>query len=100
MVMRSALEGRTTLLGPDHPGTLTARQWLSEIVEGQGKMVEALVLQREVLEGFRRSMGLDRPDAEQAFERLEMLLVNADQGEEARQLRVDFERERDGRKKR
>jgi serine/threonine protein kinase len=99
-VMRSALEGRTTLLGPDHPGTLTARQWLSEIVEGQGKMVEALVLQREVLEGFRRSMGLDRPDAEQAFERLEMLLVNADQGEEARQLRVDFERERDGRKKR
>jgi len=99
-VMRSALEGRTTLLGPDHPGTLTARQWLSEIVEGQEKKGEALALQREVFEGYRRSMGLELPDAEKALERLEKLLVDADHDEEAGQLRRDFERERDGREKR
>jgi tRNA A-37 threonylcarbamoyl transferase component Bud32/tetratricopeptide (TPR) repeat protein len=99
-VMRSALEGRTALLGPDHPGTLTARQWLSEIAEGRGKKGEALALQREVFEGFRRSMGLDLTGAEKALERLEMLLVDADHDEEARQLRRDFERERDGREKR
>jgi len=90
-VLRHAIEERVEGLGQSHPGTLLARQLLSEVLEETGHLDQAIAVQQEALGYYVGTQGADRPDAEEALCRLEELLIDSGDSERARQVRADFE---------
>lgn len=55
------LQGRTALLGPDHPDTLTAMGDLAWCLHGADKLPEAETLFSQVLAGREDALGRDHP---------------------------------------
>ena len=59
---RQALEGRTRVLGPDHPDTLSGINNLAMCIHTQSHRSEAEPLFRQALDGRTRVLGPDHPE--------------------------------------
>lgn len=59
---RSTLEGRTRVLGPDHPDTLATMKSLAELLQAQGRISEAEPLHKSSFEGSLKVLGPSHPD--------------------------------------
>jgi len=59
---REALEGRRSLLGENHPDTLTSKSNLANVLQMQGRLAQAEQLHREALEGRQSLLGENDPD--------------------------------------
>jgi Tetratricopeptide repeat len=58
---RRALELRQTVLGKEHPGTLTSMNNLALVLESQGKYYDASTLCQQAFSGFRKTLGEGHP---------------------------------------
>jgi hypothetical protein len=61
-LQQQVLDGRTRVLGPDHPDTLGTANNLADTLRMMGRLPEALALQQQVLDGRTRVLGPDHPD--------------------------------------
>ena len=90
---RDILAGRTARLGVGHPGTLSGLRLLSEVLDLQGRIEEAIEVQRSAYDAYYTGpLGVDRRDAKDALEYLEELLRRAGREAEALELRAEHER--------
>ena len=55
------MEAQSRTLGPEHPDTLTSMNYLATVLGAQGRLDEAAVLGRQVLEARRRTLGPEHP---------------------------------------
>ncbi|HEY6898578.1 MAG TPA: toll/interleukin-1 receptor domain-containing protein, partial [Rhodocyclaceae bacterium] len=60
--LRAVLQGRTQLLGNEHPDTLTAMNNLAHTLQAQGDLAAAHTFQESVLAARRRLLGEEHPD--------------------------------------
>ncbi|CUS11370.1 unnamed protein product, partial [Tuber aestivum] len=72
------LEGRETVLGPDHPDTLTSLNNLAITLQTQGKYDESEALHRRALQRRRKVLGSDHPHTPSSLHNLAAVL--GDQG--------------------
>ncbi|KAJ5366097.1 hypothetical protein N7541_000038 [Penicillium brevicompactum] len=59
---RRALEARETVLGREHPSTLTSVSYLGNVLDSQGKYEEAEAMHRRALETRETVLGREHPD--------------------------------------
>jgi hypothetical protein len=57
-LLRETLEARRTILGAQHPRTLTSMSNLAALLHAQGKLVESEALYREALTTERATLGV------------------------------------------
>ena len=61
-INRNALKARETVLGPEHPHTLTSFSNLGSVLKRQGKYDEAEAMHRRALAGREAVLGPEHPD--------------------------------------
>jgi tetratricopeptide (TPR) repeat protein len=78
-MLKHVCELRRTLLGAEHPDTLTSMNNLAETLRAQGKLEGARKIQEQVLGIRRRVLGVEHPDTLTSMNNLALTLQ--DQGE-------------------
>ena len=58
---RRALELRETVLGKEHPNTLTSMSNLAGVLESQGKYEDASTLCQQAFSGYQKTLGEVHP---------------------------------------
>ena len=66
-----ALAGQTRALGPDHPSTLDTLENIALVLETQGKLKEAILIEEKVVVGLNKMLGAEHPDSVRAKKFLE-----------------------------
>lgn len=82
----SALATRRSLLGEEHPDTISSISHMGLLLHSQGKPVEADPYLRESLEKFRRVLGEDHPDTVTAILYMSSVLLAQSKSAEAESL--------------
>ncbi|MDR3079981.1 MAG: tetratricopeptide repeat protein [Streptomyces sp.] len=80
---RRALTALERVLGPDHPGTLTARNRVADAYETSGDLEAAIALYEENLDDYERVLGPDHPDTLAARNNLALAYSEAGDPESA-----------------
>src|SRR5699024_6337242 len=85
---RKTLESLKSILGPDHPDTLTTRNNMALVLDKQGKYEEAFQIYQEVYEIQKRKnvLGPDHPDTLTTRNNMALVLSNQGKYEEAFQI--------------
>ena len=87
---REALAGKRETLGDRHPSTLTSIYNLADLLEGVGKVAEAVPLFREELEGCAARYGDAHKETTGSAKRLVGLLRREGRAAEAADLEARF----------
>ncbi|MFC9325914.1 FxSxx-COOH system tetratricopeptide repeat protein [Kitasatospora sp. NPDC057015] len=82
-------EAWETDLGPDHPDTLTAAQFLGHATYDVGELAEARRVGEDTLARRRRVLGDDHPDTLQSANDLSVILNNLGEESEAHRIKED-----------
>ena len=77
VLARKALEGRTRVLGPEHPYTLKTMHHLSMVLLARKQYSEAESMCRHALDGMQRTLGTEHPDVSRCADNYERILSHA-----------------------
>ncbi|KAF4895134.1 Kinesin light chain [Colletotrichum fructicola] len=84
-----AAQARRSVLGPDHPSTLTSMANLASTYRNQGRWEEAEKLEVEVMEMSKTKLGADHPSTLSSMANLASTFWNQGRWEEAEKLEVE-----------
>jgi len=82
-INRNALKARETVLGPEHPDTLTSFSNLGSVLKRQGKYDEAEAMHRRALAGREAVLGPEHPDTLTSVSHLGSMLKRQGKYDEA-----------------
>jgi tetratricopeptide (TPR) repeat protein len=95
-LLERALTDCQRVLGPDHPGVLSTRNYLAVAYQSAGRLDEAIALHEQVLADRQRVLGTEHPDTVSTRHNLAYVYESAGRLDEAialfEQVLADFQR--------